>query len=1009
MRVVRTVAGLVLLTIGLPVLLVGGSLWTLMQHRDAGGAFSGTLEPVSTPGQAIVVTDVDKLLREDAAFVRAGDTRMRLTGASDVFFGLGPADAVREYLSGSAWTRVDAVTVARGDLPVRSTPIGGEGVYGPAASGVAPGSQSFWVRQGSGTLEWTANEVDGRELSLVVMHVDASPALTVTVRAAASPGWLPPTSWILLAAGVLLIAGGITALAWPTRPRDVVFVVDPSQVPQVSARLGAATLDDREGPAGPPPVWPALPAADVAEPLPVLPGEPSRAADGPWPGWPSDNPPARPATLADALAGAGLPSTPPPPPPPGPAWPPAQPGPADDAESVTPSASAWRRAEAARLAGMPGVTAVAAQLSVEISPTSGAPAGAATAIPTTRAVATDDDNPAAAAPDEADGRAPTQRSGGVAHLRSVQADGTERPAKRTARAKKRPVVFVDTATEPTGESPDRPVVAARPRTTKPAPQPREAAGNRPPTTDAAAAQEPTAETTAKPPSTHPGQAAAAGPGGVSAEGHAAGQSVEKTARPKSGRGSAEGESAGDSVVVAARPGANAASAEGESAGDSAIPAAHPGASADGGGGGYSVVAAARPGASADGGAAGDAVVVTARAGAGSVSGDAVESVGEKPVPAEGTVAAADGPNDGQVVAGEPAATAAKSRRTAAGSRRGKAVAEQPMLTDATFAQTTTGSGAAGSAAAEAPVGHGVGDSDAGGVPAVKEPTKKPRRAASGVAATDRPKATRSKSRANAVAQAEDRNANAAIAEPMTTTGTEVIESAGSAADEPITAGSPAGAGTPVGTGTEVATTGDQATGDQATGDQATGDQATGDQATAGDPATGDDAATGAKPAARRATRAKKATAAETPDKVQKPTRSPRRKAAETAPPATDETATSEPAEATDDAARESAPATNTAAAADDGIAATAMGERPRPAGATLPGTPFGGLGGTATPAKRRRKTAAGLPAPETTDAGPVHNAVAALAAKRPATTRRRAATSAKRPADNRANPTDQAS
>ncbi|MEV4535886.1 hypothetical protein AB0J82_18885, partial [Asanoa sp. NPDC049518] len=466
MRVVRTVAGLVLLTIGLPVLLVGGALWTLMQHRDAGGAFSGSLEQVSTAGRAIVVPDVDTLLREDAAFVRAGDTRMRLTVQGETFLGLAPAASVRAYLAGAAYSRVDAVTVARGDLPVRVAPVDAEGLAGPAASDVAPGTQSFWTRQGSGTLEWTADEVEGREVSLVIMRVDATPGLTVDVRASATPGWLTPATWTLVTLGALLLAGGIVALAWPARRRDVVFVVDPSQVPEVSARLGGL-----EGPAGPPPVWPALPAAEVSEPLPVLAGDEPRPADGSWPEWPSDSTPGRPATLADALAGAGKPV----PPPPGPAWPPAQPGPGASTDDTAPP-SAWRRAEAARLAGLPAVSAAAAQLSVESVPTSGAPTGAATAIPTTRSTQADTESgPRTPAPRaEAAEASPTP---GVAHLRSVKADGTERPAgKRGSRTatKKRPVVFVDTATEPTGESPDRPVVATRTRT-KSAPQPRDAA------------------------------------------------------------------------------------------------------------------------------------------------------------------------------------------------------------------------------------------------------------------------------------------------------------------------------------------------------------------------------------------------------------------------------------------------------------------------------------------------------------------------------------------------------
>ncbi|HTF08675.1 MAG TPA: hypothetical protein VK659_10940, partial [Asanoa sp.] len=500
MRVVRTVAGLVLLTIGLPVLLVGGALWTLMQHRDAGGAFSGSLEPVSTSGRAIVVPDVDALLREDAPFVRAGDTALRLSvrdGSGPVFLGLAPAGAVRDYLAGADYSRVDAVTVGRGDLPARITPMGAAGLAGPVE---APGAQSFWTRQGSDTIDWTAADVDGREMSLVVMRVDASAGLTVDLWASARSGWLPPTAWSLLALGVLLLGSAIAALVWPVRTRELVFVVDPSQVPQVSARLGAATDG---GPAGPPPVWPALPAGEVAEPVPVLPGS-DRPADGAWPDWPSDGAPGRPATLADALAGAGMPVAAPS----GPAWPPTQPGPSAAWPPVPDGASAWSRAEAARLAGVPAVSAVAARLSVESVPTSGAPAGSATAlpIPSTRADATPRPRAEVDGSTDSDARTPAQRSAGseaegsapakVAHLRSVKSDDAERPAaKRATRttAKKRPVVFVDTATEPTGESPDRPIVPPRSRATratktatKRTPQPREATSATEPAEGAAA-------------------------------------------------------------------------------------------------------------------------------------------------------------------------------------------------------------------------------------------------------------------------------------------------------------------------------------------------------------------------------------------------------------------------------------------------------------------------------------------------------------------------------------------
>ncbi len=124
MRVVRTVAGLVLLTIGLPVLLVGGALWTLMQHRDAGGAFSG----IAGTGFHVRARDRRTRCRHAAPRRRRVRPRrrhrLRLTVPGETFLGLAPAAEVRAYLAGAAYSRVDGVTVARGDLPVRIAPVG---------------------------------------------------------------------------------------------------------------------------------------------------------------------------------------------------------------------------------------------------------------------------------------------------------------------------------------------------------------------------------------------------------------------------------------------------------------------------------------------------------------------------------------------------------------------------------------------------------------------------------------------------------------------------------------------------------------------------------------------------------------------------------------------------------------------------------------------------------------------------------------------------------------------
>ncbi|MFD0821008.1 hypothetical protein ACFQ0D_22480, partial [Micromonospora zhanjiangensis] len=67
-----------LLTVGLLALVAGGALWTVMGHRDAAGAFSGAVERVETPGYAIVVPDLDALLRRDAALARTAHARIRV-------------------------------------------------------------------------------------------------------------------------------------------------------------------------------------------------------------------------------------------------------------------------------------------------------------------------------------------------------------------------------------------------------------------------------------------------------------------------------------------------------------------------------------------------------------------------------------------------------------------------------------------------------------------------------------------------------------------------------------------------------------------------------------------------------------------------------------------------------------------------------------------------------------------------------------------------------------------
>ncbi|HEY0001407.1 MAG TPA: hypothetical protein VGB74_13190, partial [Actinoplanes sp.] len=238
MRVFRTVLGMLLLTIGLPALLVGAALWAGMQHRDPGGAFSGELQGISTPGYAFVLEDVDSLLRADAPFARIGDTQLRLNARTQdgpAFVGLAPVGEVQRYLAGVPHSTVRSVDIGTGALPVATTVVGGSAV--PA---IFPGRASFWTRTDvDGSLSWSPGKVTGGPYSLVVMNPGAKAGLRLTATAELRPAWLNSSTWGLLTLGTLLVMIGLIILVWPARRREVIYVVEPSQVPELMAAIGA--------------------------------------------------------------------------------------------------------------------------------------------------------------------------------------------------------------------------------------------------------------------------------------------------------------------------------------------------------------------------------------------------------------------------------------------------------------------------------------------------------------------------------------------------------------------------------------------------------------------------------------------------------------------------------------------------------------------------------------------------------------------------------------------------
>jgi hypothetical protein len=225
MRIVRT-AGMLLLTIGLPVLLVVGALWTATQHGDEGGALSGRVERITTAGHAVAGTG--------AAAWASSEVRGR------------PLALVVMLPDASAGVDL-RVEVRPGRLALAT--------WGLLVAG------AVLILLGMATLARpTRGRSATRHAALAdVLPQPVSPPAPATDRP--RPGWAAPTPMPVQ-----------PILAWPPHPS---LVVTPAPLP-VSGPVPAAPAEPQ--PADYRPVGPGLPgSADLATALGAL-GSPPRAA-----------------------------------------------------------------------------------------------------------------------------------------------------------------------------------------------------------------------------------------------------------------------------------------------------------------------------------------------------------------------------------------------------------------------------------------------------------------------------------------------------------------------------------------------------------------------------------------------------------------------------------------------------------------------------------------------------------------------------------------------------------
>jgi hypothetical protein len=207
LAIVAVVVGCVLLVSAFASLAGGAAIvWANETQRDADGFFQSNTERFEVLGHALTSERIDLGLDQEqgATLGDLATVRLRVDGGRErpVFVGIGPSDAVHDYLEGVAAARIEEISSSpfrvdyrftRGGPPPR--PPGGETFWAAAVSG--PGTQD---------LVW---DVESGDWTVVVMNADGSAGIGVDASAGVKLDWLG-------ALGAGLLIGGIVTLVVAT-------------------------------------------------------------------------------------------------------------------------------------------------------------------------------------------------------------------------------------------------------------------------------------------------------------------------------------------------------------------------------------------------------------------------------------------------------------------------------------------------------------------------------------------------------------------------------------------------------------------------------------------------------------------------------------------------------------------------------------------------------------------------------------------------------------------------
>jgi hypothetical protein len=211
--VVAVVVGSLGALLGLALLLAGLALVLAQAFgRDDDGYYTSDTQRLSTSTYALTVEDID-LGSDPVDFVPKdilGRVRIRVErpGGAEVFVGIGPEREVDAYLRGVGHAEVEDLS---DDPPRYLTRRGG-------APRRPPSAERFWVASSEGpgrqAVTW---EVEGGRWSVVAMNADGARRVVLDGDVAAKVGWFLGVGIGLLAAGLILVAGGIVLIVWAAR------------------------------------------------------------------------------------------------------------------------------------------------------------------------------------------------------------------------------------------------------------------------------------------------------------------------------------------------------------------------------------------------------------------------------------------------------------------------------------------------------------------------------------------------------------------------------------------------------------------------------------------------------------------------------------------------------------------------------------------------------------------------------------------------------------------------